>query len=79
MKLRYTVRDDSGRTRERVRVYRGRRILATFTRRLRATEASVPYWVLWRAPGRRERLRFCVLATDPSGNHTTSCALIRIR
>jgi hypothetical protein len=79
MKLRYSVSDNSGRTRERLRVYRGTRVLVTFTRRLRLTEAAVPYWVLWRAPGRRERLRFCVLATDPSGHRATSCALLRIR
>jgi hypothetical protein len=79
MKLRYTVSDDSGRTQERLRVYRRTRVLATFTRRLRETEASVPYWVLWRAPARRERLRFCVVATDASGHRATSCALLRIR
>ena len=47
--------------------------------RLRATENQIAYWVVWRA-GRAGKYRFCVRATDGSGNRSRlACAAIRVR
>ena len=78
-KLRYRVGDDNGQTSERITVYRGRAVLKTYSRPLRVTDPAVPYWVVWRAPRPRGFLRFCVKATDGSGNTSTSCAPIQVR
>jgi subtilase family protein len=80
-KLRYTVRDNSGFTREHVVVGRGRHRLKTiFTAFARARGGR--YHVRWRVPKRirRGRLRFCVSSTDRAQNRAPfSCARLRIR
>ena len=79
VRLRYRVHDDSGRTSERVLVYRRTKLLRTFTRPLRTTDAAVAYWVGY-SFGARGSYRYCVRATDAAGNHSTlACAGIRIR
>ena len=45
LRLRYRVRDESGRTSERLFVYRKTKLLKSFTRPLRTTDAAVAYWV----------------------------------
>jgi hypothetical protein len=82
-RLRYRVSDDSGRSRVSVTVYRGRRALARIRRTHTATNRKVLfYYVSWRVPRKlaKRPLRFCVAATDPSGNGTPrpSCAVLRI-
>jgi hypothetical protein len=79
--LRYRVSDSSGRSREVVRVYGPSYALyATLVKPLRRVRAGAQE-VRWRIPRaiRASRLRFCVLATDPSGNTShPSCAPLRI-
>jgi Divergent InlB B-repeat domain len=82
-RLRYRVSDDSGRSRVSVTVYRGRRALARIRRTHAATNRKVLfYYVSWRVPRKlaKRPLRFCVAATDSSGNGTPrpSCAVLRI-
>lgn len=82
-RLRYRVSDDSGSARVSVTVYRGRRALARIRRSHTAAgnRKVLFYYVTWRVPGKlaKRPLRFCVAATDPSGNNTRpSCALLRI-
>ena len=79
VRLRYRVHDNGGRTSERVRVYRGTKLLKTFTRPLRSTDASVAYWVTYSFPA-RAAYRFCVRATDGARNTSAlRCAWVRIR
>ena len=83
-RLRYRVSDDSRSARVSITVYRGRRALARIRRSHTATNPNVLfYYVTWRVPRRlakRPALRFCVGATDSSGNATArqSCAVLRI-
>ncbi|MBD0317893.1 MAG: S8 family serine peptidase [Thermoleophilia bacterium] len=80
VRLSYRVSDASGRTRERLRVFRGKRIVRTLATRLSTRVAGRTYHVLWRAPRRPIRLRFCVKAWDEAGNASArSCAPLRIR
>ena len=54
--------------------------LKVYNRPLRTTGDAVAYWVLWRAPAKKGTYRFCVRATDGSGNHSASaCASIKVR
>ena len=79
LRLRYKVSDNSGQTSERITVFRRTRKLKAFTRPLRATENQIAYWVVWRA-GRAGRYRFCVRATDGSGNRSLlRCAAVLLR
>jgi hypothetical protein len=82
-RLRYTVFDDSGKTRERLAVRDGgSRVLATWTVPLRATSATKTYSVSWRVPSNvtTRALKFCVAAYDPSGNRPApSCAHVAVR
>ena len=82
MKIRYRVSDDSGMSKERVSVYRGRRLLASIESPLdRADAQALYYYVRWRVPRvlRRGGLRSCVRATDAAGNRSkTSCAALRV-
>lgn len=82
-RLRYRVSDDSGSARVSVTVYRGRRALARIRRSHASANRNVLfYYVSWRVPRRlaKRPLRFCVAATDSSGNKTArqSCAVLRI-
>jgi serine protease AprX len=79
IRLLYRASDDRGRTRERVQVYRGTKLLKRIDTRLQARQAGRTYGVAWRAPSRPERLRFCVRAWDAAGNASVrSCAALRI-
>ena len=79
LRLRYRVSDNSGQTAERITVYRRSQVLAGFTRRLRATDNAVSYWVTWRSR-KREAYRFCVRATDRAGNKSrVGCAAVSVR
>jgi hypothetical protein len=80
-KLRYTVFDVGGRTREEVRVYRGARRIGLVRTGLGETRGSQIYVVSWRVPRSAPRaLRFCVRAWDESGNRSrASCAPLAIR
>jgi hypothetical protein len=76
--LRYRVQDNSGKTSERLFVYRKTKLLKTFTRALRTTDDAVAYWVRF-SFARRGTYRYCVRASDAAGNHSLACAAIRIR
>jgi hypothetical protein len=81
-RLRYTVFDDRGRTREVVRIYGRRgRLLGTKRRILTATARGRVYFVRWKVPRKSQRrLRFCVRAWDAAGNRSRlSCAQLRLR
>jgi thermitase len=78
VRLRYRVHDNGGRTSERVRIYRGKKLLKTFIRPVRTTDAAVAYWVTYSFPA-RAAYRFCVRATDAARNASPlHCAAIRI-
>jgi hypothetical protein len=80
--IRYRLSDDSGSTRERIRVFRASgRLLWTYRTELAPSEAGRVYWVPWQAPrGVGTRLRFCVRAWDETGNASRpSCAPLRLR
>ena len=79
--LRYTVSDDSGRTREQVTVVKGRRTIFRHSTKLQPSDPHAAYKVEWRVPRSvHGALRFCVRAWDPSGNRAgPSCASLRIR
>ena len=80
VKLLYRVSDASSRARERIRVFRGSRLVRTLSTPLALREAGRTYYAFWRAPRTIGRYRFCVRATDPLGNTSgASCARIRLR
>jgi len=79
LRLRYRVQDDSGKSSERVLVYRKTKLLKTFTRALRTTDDAVAYWVAFKF-GTTGSYRYCVRARDAAGNHSPlACAAIRVR
>jgi hypothetical protein len=80
-RLRYTVFDNSGRTREVVRIYGRRgRVIGTKRRILAPTAKGRVYFVRWKVPRKvKGRLRFCVRAWDRAGNRSRlSCARLRL-
>ena len=80
VKLLYRVTEQSSRSRERVKVYRGKKVLRTLSVPLSTREAGRTYYVFWRAPKKPARLRFCVEAWDANGNKSAPrCASLRIR
>ena len=79
VRLRYRVHDNGGRTTERVLVYRRAKLLKTFRRPLRSTDAAVAYRVSLSFAARGP-YRYCVRAIDAAGNHSSlACAAIHIR
>lgn len=75
--LSYTVRDDSGRSREEVRVYGAKLALLAVLRAPLGTAKGARESVRWRVPKklRAKTLRFCVVAIDAAGNQSrASCA-----
>ena len=80
-RLYYQVFDDSGKTRERITVLGARnRVVKAWAKPLRPTSPGKTYSVAWTVPAKiRRPLRFCVVAYDRTGNHTTpQCARITI-
>jgi len=80
-KLRYTVFDESTRTREEITVLRGRRLIATKRIKLGSRKVTSIYSQSWRVPASVSgKLRFCVRAWDAAGNPSAkSCAPLAIR
>lgn len=75
--LRFDIFDDSGRSSALVRVYENGALVATLASRLRFQIGTRHAEVRWHVPKhlRSRRLRFCVVASDPSGNRSMrSCA-----
>jgi hypothetical protein len=73
------VNDDKGQTTEQLTVSRRNRVLRRLTRPLRPTDNAVVYWIAWRAPRVRGFYRFCVRASDGSGNKSPlTCAAVRV-
>jgi len=83
VKLRYRVGDNSGRSREVVRVYgRNYFLYASIVSPMERARGSSLDSVRWRAPAHLDEtaLRFCVLARDRVGNASkASCARLRIK
>jgi hypothetical protein len=79
--LRFDVFDDSGRSREIVRVYEGDALLDTlrspFVLAIGTRRVRLP----WQVPRRlrSRRLRFCVVASDPAGNRSRPACAIFLR
>jgi hypothetical protein len=80
-RLRYTVYDLEGQTREEVRVLRGAQTLRVLKRSFSDTRGSRVYSVSWRIPrSAPAALRFCVRAWDEAGNRSrSSCARLAVR
>lgn len=75
--LRFDLFDDSGRSSAVVRVYEGEALVATLTSQMQFQIGTRHAKVTWEVPKRlhSRRLRFCVVPSDPSGNHgAPSCA-----
>jgi hypothetical protein len=75
--LRFDLFDDSGRSSAVVRVYENGALVARLATRVRFQIGTRHEVVTWPVPQRlhSRRLRFCVTASDPSGNRSTpSCA-----
>jgi hypothetical protein len=80
--LRYAVSDNSGRTREILRVYGANYLLyATLARPFAAAKPGTVRVVKWRVPKslKAGTLKLCVLAIDPAGNEApSSCAALKV-
>jgi hypothetical protein len=75
--LRFDVFDDSGRSGALVRVYESGTLVATLATQTRFQIGTRHIAVTWHVPKRlrSRRLRFCVVASDPSGNRSArTCA-----
>jgi hypothetical protein len=80
--LRYLVRDDSGRTREALTIYRGAVVARRYRTTLGPAKAGHVYaYRLGRTPATfRGTFRFCVVSTDAAGNTSKpSCEKVSIR
>jgi hypothetical protein len=81
-KLRYTVYDASGKSREIVRIYGPAYLLfATISRPFAKAKPKRTSAAVWKVPTdlQTTALQFCVLAQDPTGNQSkTSCARLKI-
>ena len=76
-RLNFTMTDDSGRASVVAAVIRGNRRLRQWGPE---TLENGAWAVRWKAPGRRGRLSFCVLARDAAGNQSKqSCAAVKVR
>jgi hypothetical protein len=75
--LRFDLFDDSGRSSAVVHVYESGRPVATLASQLQFQIGTRHADVRWTVPSRlrSRRLRFCVVASDPSGNRSApACA-----
>ena len=81
-RLRYTVYDASGKSREIVRVYGPALLLfASISTRTAKAKPKRTASVIWKVPAdlSETKLELCVLAQDPAGNQSrTSCAPLKI-
>jgi hypothetical protein len=81
--LRFDVFDDSGRSRALVRVYEKRALIATLDAPSAFHIGTRNVVVRWQVPVRlaSRQLHFCVVASDPAGNHSPpACApFLRVR
>lgn len=79
--LKYTVSDNSGVTRETVRILKGKTTLKTMTTRFIAIPRSHKRTIIYRPKAnQRGKLKFCVVASDQAGNLSkASCAAITVR
>ena len=76
--LHFDVFDDSGRSSAVVRVYESGALVATLTSPSQFEIGTRHVSVRWQVPAqlRSRKLRFCVVASDPSGNRSApACAL----
>lgn len=76
--LHFDVFDDSGRSSAVVRMYEGGQLAATLASPMQFQIGTRHADVRWPVPSRlrSRRLRFCVVASDPSGNRSApACAL----
>ena len=75
--LHFDLFDDSGRTSALVRIYESGALVATLATRMQFQIGTRHADVTWQVPKRlrSRRLRFCVVASDPSGNRSApACA-----
>jgi len=82
VQLTYSVLDDSERTRDVVRISAGKTLKAVLEAPMRTAVYQKPHSVKWRVPKtlKRGTLQFCIIATDPAGNHNTPvCMQLKIR
>jgi hypothetical protein len=80
-KLEYIVLEDSERTKEVVRVFVGTEQTKVFSTKLRTARYSTPHSVSWLVPSdaASASMKYCVVATDGSGNSSASaCAAIKL-
>jgi outer membrane murein-binding lipoprotein Lpp len=81
-RLTYSVLDDSERTREVIRISSGNALKAVVRTRMRVAVYQKPRSVTWRVPKSLKpgTLRFCIVATDPTGNHNAPvCTPLTVR
>jgi hypothetical protein len=80
--LTYFVSDDSGQSSEQIRVYNGRKVLARLAAALHVAKAGTVRSVSWKVPAKTPlgKRRFCVIASDASGNKSApSCATLTVK
>jgi hypothetical protein len=82
VRLKYSVLDDSERTREVIRITAGSRLKAVLRTPMRSAVYQKPHSVTWRVPKSLSPgpLRFCIVATDPTGNRNAPvCSPLTVR
>jgi len=82
VRLKYSVLDDSERTKDVVRISAGATVKAVLRTPVRTAVYARPHSVTWRIPTSLKpgMLRFCIVATDPTGNKNAPvCTQLRVR
>jgi hypothetical protein len=82
VRLKYSVLDDSERTREVIRINAGGALKAVLRTPMRSAVYQKPHSATWRVPKslKAGTLRFCIVATDPTGNHNAPvCSPLTVR
>ena len=82
VKLKYSVLDDSERTKDVVRISAGSVQKAVLRTPMRTAIYQRPHSVTWKIPKSLKpgTLRFCIVATDPAGNHNAPvCMHLKVR
>ncbi len=80
VRLRYQVSDDSGTTREEIKVYKGSTVTSSTKTSFGQSLPGHTYYIRWRAPASAVgSLRFCIRSFDRAGNVSpTSCAPLQL-
>jgi hypothetical protein len=78
LRLRFRVSDNSGKAALALGVYRGKHTALKRSLSIKPVSSRRTYHLSWK-PLHAGSYRFCVAAADAAGNHSGSCATVKVR